>query len=440
MKINSKKRFLTSVIATTLAAATIALGTAFYIQGSAAGDSNPIQLELKETQSSYSIVPGIEAKKDPTVTVTTSVKTFVFVEVKEENTEGVVAYSIDGKWKKLEGLFKNNDGDSIDVYYCIVDKNETIPVLSNDKVRYYSTITNSDMLELKNENKDVTLTFSAKAIEADVFNGKGDTEDDQAEYAYEHFDDQDVSYTVDSQNSWSSVVNKAKNATTSEVVINVKIDKTINDSINFGDIPKDLHILGGDKSVSSSESISQFNFAGSGNRTIVIDNLKLQNGFVGFQSGLKIISMNEANSNLVLNNVTIERKSWTDSSLYEKRYGLHVSGKNSTVTLSGKTSISVEKGSGLFTTTETAIYVGSQSKVIIDEDMTGTISGKINVQNGGTLVIKGGTFEYSGLKYSEFKKYVDTDNYTIKAYNSSGTPVSSPKDNEAYYKYVVTKK
>lgn len=132
---------------------------------------NSVTVELSESdkdgeptttgRNDYSIVPGTTAEKDPKVTVTATLDSYVFVKVSGNvSHDGVqlVEYEVDGTiWKPLSG-YK-------DVYYCEVnsEQNEndeqSFYILKDNKVAYPATLTNEDMAE------GISLEFKAYAIQ-----------------------------------------------------------------------------------------------------------------------------------------------------------------------------------------------------------------------------------------------------------------------------------
>ncbi|MCD7948643.1 MAG: hypothetical protein LUG12_00020 [Erysipelotrichaceae bacterium] len=98
--------------------------------------------------------------KNLKVTVNNSVDAYVYLVV-NDNTQGLVDYTIDDGWILLDG-YSN-------VYYREVAsdaENKDFTVLKNDTVSYSSELTNADMLdEDGNLKEDIELTFSALAIQ-----------------------------------------------------------------------------------------------------------------------------------------------------------------------------------------------------------------------------------------------------------------------------------
>lgn len=126
-----------------------------------------INIKLKEsTGSDYKIIPGVDIKKDPLVTVLAkSEACWLFVKVEEEGTfvADKVTYSIADGWTK-------GDGTNIpaNVYYREVaanDANQEFPVLKDNKITVSDTLTKKEI----NEKLTVTpkLSITAYAIQKD---------------------------------------------------------------------------------------------------------------------------------------------------------------------------------------------------------------------------------------------------------------------------------
>ncbi|MCM1219446.1 MAG: hypothetical protein NC548_33625, partial [Lachnospiraceae bacterium] len=132
--------------------------------------TNQVMVDLKEsTDGKYNIVPGTSEFKDPTVTVTSTVPAYVYVEV-TDNTDGLVDYAVESSWQLLDG-YEN-------IYYREIDastQNAKYEVLKNNTVSYSEAIVNSDML-IQNEDgtyslkEGITLSFKALAIQKEPFN------------------------------------------------------------------------------------------------------------------------------------------------------------------------------------------------------------------------------------------------------------------------------
>ena len=171
-----------------------------------------------------------------------------------------------------------------------------------------------------------------------------------------------------------------------------------------------------DKTIIIDKSAGSSNTETNGAQFLKGSTVLLENGtykFADNNSDKRILIQNY--SNLTLNNVTLDA-----SDVY---YALSTNCGN--VTIKGNTNITVKTGGTALDIMhwENASYMKDGSHVVIDETMTGTIDGKIDVycysdsgrpvdDGGATLTIMGGTFKNSGLTPEQFKDFVATG-YTV---------------------------
>ncbi len=120
-----------------------------------------VNITLQETTGeNYKIVPGVNIKKDPSVTVEGgSEPCYVFVKVEENGTfvEGKVTYRMSVFWTELEGVDN--------VWYLKaggVVNPQTISILANDQITVSENLT---MEEIKQVGTAPTLTFTAYAVQ-----------------------------------------------------------------------------------------------------------------------------------------------------------------------------------------------------------------------------------------------------------------------------------
>lgn len=119
-----------------------------------------ITIELEETTgANYKIVPGVDIKKDPTVTVNGgSEACWLFIEVVEsEGWSEKVTYTLADGWTALP----NVDG----VYYRTVaasENDQEFAVLKDNKVIVDETLTKTEIEALSDSD---TLTFTAYAVQ-----------------------------------------------------------------------------------------------------------------------------------------------------------------------------------------------------------------------------------------------------------------------------------
>ena len=139
-----------------------------------------IDLTLEETTTTYKMIPGVEIKKDPKVTVKADIDCYVFVKVEESaNFDTYMTYAIANGWIQLKDA---NDNNIAGVYYREVsattdedgDNNnhvEAFTVLADNKVTVPDTVDKDDMNALYDTDGTVKadsqpkLTFTAYAIQ-----------------------------------------------------------------------------------------------------------------------------------------------------------------------------------------------------------------------------------------------------------------------------------
>ena len=191
----TKKKTAAAAAAVALAVALTVGGTLSYLSdtsGTVENDFNPNGNAVSIAEAgaeadedgtltqSFAIVPGISDSKDPEVTVTYTIDSYVFLLV-DDNTVyddvSYVDYAIDSAWTLLyEADDAENPYSGYDVYYMLVttsDEDETdtytatYNVISGETVSYSSSLTNEDMEALG--DNEVTLSFQALIIQAKPF-------------------------------------------------------------------------------------------------------------------------------------------------------------------------------------------------------------------------------------------------------------------------------
>lgn len=128
-----------------------------------------VDIDLTETTgNSYTVIPGVDITKDPKVTVkANSATSYVFVKVEKQNwNDAMLSYTMGDGWEQLM-----NDSDPATavagVFYRVVNKSNAdadFPVIKNDKITVSNQITGSTF------TGEVSLTFTAYAIQKDTFN------------------------------------------------------------------------------------------------------------------------------------------------------------------------------------------------------------------------------------------------------------------------------
>ncbi len=130
-----------------------------------------IDVELKETTTTYKMIPGTPIDKDPTVYVSNDIDCYVFLKVEETANFGTyMTYDLVDEWLPLEGYSG--------IYYRVVaagSYNSTVefPVIEGNKVYVPNSVTKEDMNALYNADGTVNtdaqpkLTFTAAAVQKD---------------------------------------------------------------------------------------------------------------------------------------------------------------------------------------------------------------------------------------------------------------------------------
>lgn len=128
-----------------------------------------VDIDLTETTgSSYTVIPGVNITKDPKVTVKAdSATSYVFVKVEKNNwNDTMLSYTMGDGWTQLM-----NDSDPAaavaGVFYRVVNKpsiDTDFPVIKDNKITVSNQITGSTF------TGDVSLTFTAYAIQKETFN------------------------------------------------------------------------------------------------------------------------------------------------------------------------------------------------------------------------------------------------------------------------------
>ncbi|MCD8087417.1 MAG: SipW-dependent-type signal peptide-containing protein [Oscillospiraceae bacterium] len=177
-----KKNIAITAAAVTLAAALVLGGTYAYLTSETNSvkntfDPNQNSVDINETTEGYDIIPGTSQDKNPTITATYTLDSYVFVEVTDA-TDDLVTWYIANGWTPLEDPTVNeNEDDNVtttNVYYQLLKYDDTegetntatLSVLAGNKVYYSASLTNSDM---ENADDDISLTFQGYIIQAEPF-------------------------------------------------------------------------------------------------------------------------------------------------------------------------------------------------------------------------------------------------------------------------------
>lgn len=169
MSKNTRNRILLTALAALLLVVVAVGGTVAYLKAQTTTVTNTfttssIGVELKETTTSYQMIPGGDISKDPKVTVTNSdTDAYVFVKIeKSTNFDNFMEYTIADGWTAV-------DVEGETVYYREVSKTattKTFSVLQDDKVSVKTNVTKEQMAALTDTTKP-TLSFTAYVIQKD---------------------------------------------------------------------------------------------------------------------------------------------------------------------------------------------------------------------------------------------------------------------------------
>ena len=173
MSKNTRTRILLTAVAALLLVTMAVGGTLAYLQAESdkvtnTFKPNDVDVELKETTgTSYELIPGVDIKKDPKVTVTNTVDAYAFVVIDESKwvdtkLADIVKYEIAEGWTLVESV------DNKKVYAREVGKDDTTKVfgvIKNDTVTVTKFLTEDNM-----PSANVELSFEAYVIQKAGFN------------------------------------------------------------------------------------------------------------------------------------------------------------------------------------------------------------------------------------------------------------------------------
>ncbi|MCD7782857.1 MAG: right-handed parallel beta-helix repeat-containing protein, partial [Firmicutes bacterium] len=209
-----KKKLIAMSLAVVLAVALAAGGTLAYLSGTSitatnnvANDFNWVSLTETEspngssgittdgdgniTNTGYEIIPGTSQDKNPTVNVSYSIDSYVYVTV-EDTSGGLITWAAASGWTLLTGTDEYDASGNLTkaVYYRLVQEADTgstkhtkdnvdyytnsFSVLDGDSISYSSSITNSQIATFDTDgtpsflNTDIKLIFQAYIMQADI--------------------------------------------------------------------------------------------------------------------------------------------------------------------------------------------------------------------------------------------------------------------------------
>lgn len=138
------------------------------------------------TNSAYEIIPGTSQEKDPTVTASYSLDSYVFLEV-TDTSGGLITWATVSDWTLLSAEYDSDGNITHAVYYQLLEATgtptgdtpieywiQTLSVLEGDQISYSSSISNSnnsvtvDGSGVPTTADTYSLTFQAYIIQADI--------------------------------------------------------------------------------------------------------------------------------------------------------------------------------------------------------------------------------------------------------------------------------
>ena len=188
MSKNTRTRILLTAVAALLLVVMAVGGTLAWLVDTASPVTNTftasdIKITLNETvpaNKEAKMVPGNDIAKDPFVTLDNpSEKSYLYVEIVENNVANFLTYTVNSNWVKMEGVTGPNDGqmyyykEAVEAgdtkYYILtgktgVDSNNAS--LANGFVTVQNTVKDEDMNPTSGTFNKPTLTFYAYAIQS----------------------------------------------------------------------------------------------------------------------------------------------------------------------------------------------------------------------------------------------------------------------------------
>ncbi|MCD7785497.1 MAG: hypothetical protein LUH18_08000 [Oscillospiraceae bacterium] len=332
----NRRRIITIAVAITFAVTmVIGGGTLAYLTGTSVTVTNEVEnnfnwVSITETEgepevdsdgnivnSAYEIVPGTSQAKDPTVSVSYSLDSYVFLVIEDtsvvDGQEGLIDWAIASGWTKLDDACDETNG--VYVYYRLVTEGEagateqtystltyytnSFEVLDGNEISYSSTITNSDLVEVDANgivteiyNEDIKLIFQAYIAQADISGSDGVNEDPLDVYNIAF---SGASYYVAGAN-YVALASTTSSALATEMT-NAISTASSGETLVF--------VLAGSSSVSSTDLENVLSSAATAGVEVVID---LAEETLEISSGSGTVNVAE-NANLTIANGTIDDNS-----------------------------------------------------------------------------------------------------------------------------------
>lgn len=210
---------------------------------------------------------------------------------------------------------------------------------------------------------------------------------------------------ADTKEGFAAALEGLNTAGEKNVLINVTKDVDAITGIKTAS-GNDLAVDFGGNTVTVGTPVGSANTVTNGMQLLKGSDVTLKNGtYKPYNDQIKMLVQNY--SDLTLKDVTLDASQHSNVE--------YVLSNNCGYTvITGNTNILAASGMVAFDSCKYASY--PIPTVVIDENMTGTINGKIEI-TGGNLIIKGGTFKNTAMDFETFQSYV-ADGYT--ATNTDG--------------------
>ncbi len=383
----------------TYGAAALALGALLMLSGASIAwlqentelftnefDTNKVTVDLGESKTSFDIVPGTSEEKNPTVTATYTLNSYVYVVV-YDNTQNLVDWTMDSSWIPLTDAngtqITTEDGGLVYYQKLTYDGDGTAAtfsdtVIEGSTVSYSSALTNADMAAAED---DVTLAFQAYIIQAQ-FDNSGDAsailawtyltagdEDGNLPEGYVYNEDDDVVYT-----SLPEAISEADEGETVQLLSDSSLSSklTVAKSMTI-----DLNGNTIDGTVSTSGAL--ISVSNSSVELVIEDTSEDGSGVIDGTNTAMASAIN-------ISAGSVEFKSGTITQTGTSGYGVFISG--GTFSMTGDDAV-IDLGS----TAGYGVFVSGGSFYMEAGTITNVKTTGVQAQGSSTVVLSGGTIE-----------------------------------------------
>ncbi|MCD8025521.1 MAG: hypothetical protein LUF33_00935 [Clostridiales bacterium] len=386
----TKKKVLTSALAVALAAVLLIGGASIaYLQDSTPTvtntfETNSVNVDLTEDETEFEIIPGTSEEKNPTVTVTATVDSYVFVKV-VDRTQGLVDYEIADGWTLLKST--TSGVATTNIYYRKVtgsDNEQSYSVLLNNNVSYDASLTNEDLAAASGK---VTLAFTAYAIQAEPFSGADEAEKAQNAYTAASATAMTVAAdgTVTTYTSLSSAISNAADGST------IELNKDT--SVSYFTSSKD-------KEITVDLNSHTLSLTSTYSTTVSKTDLTIENGTIeaatGSSSAAAATFAVRSGATLTLENVTATT---TGALLYPRGDATEVNVINSDISATGSYAIATNAASAdnynCVINVENSTLYGAACGILINVPCTMNVSDSTITGDRQTVIVRAGTANIS---------------------------------------------